>query len=374
MNRKIRPIIKWTGGKFREFALFQEYIPSFERYIEPFFGGGGVFFALQPQAPVIINDKSQDLIRFYQQIKSRAFKTRLLQYADAWDEVTTLSELLWETTGQKFCEFILNQAELSALTFSIEAELSKTLMSLPALSDKDFLKNPAEFYQHLKKGMESKASRLQRISAKAGNVFDLQELKKHFETALKSGTYLFFRNLLNKHTKKHFLNDADAAANWYFVREFCYASMFRYNKKGVFNIPYGGILYNRKKFRKKANSIFAKPLQNLFKNVEMHNQDFELLLTNLNLTSTDFIFLDPPYDSEFSEYDQNSFTLHDQKRLADFLVNCMAKWMVVIKETPFILDLYNHPSVKIITFDKKYVYNVRGRNNRNTTHLIITNY
>jgi DNA adenine methylase len=52
----------------------------------------------------------------------------------------------------------------------------------------------------------------------------------------------------------------------------------------------------------------------------------------------------------------------------------MAKWMVVIKETPFILDLYNHPSVKIITFDKKYIYNVRGRNNRNTTHLIITNY
>lgn len=374
MKRKIRPIIKWTGGKYREFALFQEHIPEFERYIEPFFGGGGVFFALQPKTPAIINDKSRDLIRFYQQIKNIAFKNRLNQYADAWDEVTSLSELLWESTGQKFCEFILNRAELSELSGSIEKELTTTLTSLPALSNKEFLKNPTEFYLHLKKGMESKASRLQRIGVKAGDVFDLKELKKHFETALKSGTYLFFRSLLNKNTKKHFLSEADAAANWYFVREFCYASMFRYNKKGVFNIPYGGILYNRKKFRKKANSIFTKPLQNLFKDTEIHNQDFETLLTSLNLTPTDFIFLDPPYDSEFSEYDQNSFTLDDQKRLADFLISCIAKWMVVIKETPFILELYNHPSVNINTFDKKYVYNVRGRNNRKATHLIITNY
>lgn len=374
MKRIIRPIIKWTGGKYREFAFFQDHIPEFKRYIEPFFGGGGVFFALQPQTQVIINDKSQDLIRFYRQIRSRTFKTRLGQYADAWDEVTTLSELLWESTGQKFCEFILNEAEISALTASIEKELTVTLTSLPTLSNKDFLKIPAEFYLHLKKGMESKASRLQRISAKSGNIFDLTELKKHFETALKGGTYLFFRSLLNKNTKKHFLSEPDAAANWYFVREFCYASMFRYNKKGIFNIPYGGILYNRKKFRKKVNTIFTKPLQNLFQDVEIYNQDFETLLDSISLTPSDFIFLDPPYDSEFSEYDQNSFTLDDQQRLADFLINCVAKWMVVIKETPFILELYSHPSIKITTFDKKYVYNVRGRNNRKATHLIITNY
>jgi len=374
MNRKIRPIIKWTGGKYREFALFQEYIPSFERYIEPFFGGGGVFFALQPQTPVIINDKSQDLIRFYQQIKNRAFKSRLNQYADAWDEVTTLAEILWESTGQKFCEYIQVAMELSALTISIETELSQALSNLETLSNVDFLKNPKDFYLCLRKGIENKASRLQRISVKSSNTFNLEELKLHFETALKSGTYLFFRSLLNKNTKRKFLNEADAAANWYFVREFCYASMFRYNKKGVFNIPYGGILYNRKKFRKKANSMFTKPVQSLFQNIEIHSKDFEMLLGSLHLTPTDFIFLDPPYDSEFSEYDQNSFTQNDQKRLADFLISCPAKWMVVIKETPFICELYSHPHIKITTFDKRYVYNVRGRNNRKATHLIITNY
>ena len=68
MNKKLRPIIKWTGGKYDEFAFFADYIPKFDRYVEPFFGGGGVFFALQPTGKSFINDKSIDLINFYKQI------------------------------------------------------------------------------------------------------------------------------------------------------------------------------------------------------------------------------------------------------------------------------------------------------------------
>jgi len=47
---------------------------------------------------------------------------------------------------------------------------------------------------------------------------------------------------------------------------------------------------------------------------------------------------------------------------------------VVIKETPFIRKLYTQAGIKIATFEKKYAYNVRGRNNRGVTHLIITNF
>jgi DNA adenine methylase len=97
-------------------------------------------------------------------------------------------------------------------------------------------------------------------------------------------------------------------------------------------------------------------------------------LNKINLQSSDFIFLDPPYDSEFSEYDQSAFTQLDQQRLASFLIKAKAKWMVVIKETDFIRKIYTHPKVKILAFDKSYTYNVRGRNDRAVTHLIITNY
>jgi DNA adenine methylase len=39
MNKKTRPIIKWTGGKYNEFDFFQDHIPTFDRYIEAFFLG-----------------------------------------------------------------------------------------------------------------------------------------------------------------------------------------------------------------------------------------------------------------------------------------------------------------------------------------------
>src|SRR5690606_29568185 len=84
--------------------------------------------------------------------------------------------------------------------------------------------------------------------------------------------------------------------------------------------------------------------------------------------------LDPPYDSEFSEYDQNSFTQADQQRLRNCLAQQEASWMMVIKETPFIRNLYEEIGANFIDFDKTYLYNVRGRNNRETKHLIITNY
>jgi DNA adenine methylase len=150
--------------------------------------------------------------------------------------------------------------------------------------------------------------------------------------------------------------------------------MFRFNSKGEFNIPYGGIAYNRKNFRLKVENIFSKDVQRVFKQSKFYNLDFAEFLATVQPTENDFIFLDPPYDSEFSEYDQNSFTKDDQIRLRDVLLQTKAKWMLVIKETDFIRSLYSVPQCKFIEFDKTYTYNVRGRNNRDTKHLIIVNY
>lgn len=374
MNQKIKPIIKWTGGKYREFALFEKHIPTFERYIEPFFGGGGVFFALQPKTPVVINDKSTDLIRFYKQISEGDFKNNLYQYATAWEEITQLANQFWEKSGIVFSEFVERKIGVEILAEVITNQLPKFINQFPVLSNKQFTLEPTKFMSCVKDSMLDKSVRIQRISGKENRIFNTSELRDHFETGIKSGVYLYFRLLMNKNVNKAIFSEAKAAANWYFVREFCYAAMFRFNAKGEFNIPYGGIAYNKKNFRQKADLIFAPATQLLFETAEIHNQDFETLLNGVQLKSSDFIFLDPPYDSEFSEYDQNAFTKDDQKRLANLLINSVAKWMVVIKETPFIREIYTHPQVKIVTFGKNYTYNVRGRNDRKVTHLIITNY
>lgn len=374
-NIKLKPIIKWTGGKYNEFAFFSDYIPVFDRYIEPFFGGGGVFFALQPNVTSLINDKSEDLINFYKQIHNPEFKNELFKYADFWEEMGVVHNEMWDSCSTYFINFIKGKIEYHKFNERFQFSLFELTKSNLILNHLEFIINPVLFKETVISSIADKAKRIKKIYEKDYQSFNQKNFKDHFETGLKSGAYLFFRRILNlSYHQSTLLEPPKSAANWYFVRELCYGSMFRFNAKGEFNIPYGGIAYNRKNFRKKAKNIINLSTSDLFKSVVIYNLDFENFLKNIELKATDFIFLDPPYDSEFSEYDQNAFTKNDQQRLASFLINCNSRWMMVIKETDFIRTLYTQPNVNIITFDKKYTYNVRGRNDRAVRHLIIRNY
>jgi DNA adenine methylase len=375
MNKKLRPLLKWTGGKYDEYPLFEAYIPTFDRYIEPFFGGGGVFFARQPAGVSLLNDKSSDLINFYQQMHKAAFEEELFLYADAWDELTNLTDSMWESCATAFTGLVESRGSLAKLIKRIEQSFDSHITADSLLVNKDFVIDCELFNTMLANSLADKAKRIQAIVTKENRRFTAIELFAHFETGIKSGAYLFFRKLLNLQYQQQIqLSAAKAAANWYFVREFCYAAMFRFNAKGEFNIPYGGITYNRKKFRQKITKIFTDEIRVLFNKAKFSNEDFESFLRASQLQKHDFIFVDPPYDSEFSEYDQSAFTQKDQQRLANFLLETPAKWMVVIKETAFIRQLYSHANIHIKTFEKNYAYNVRGRNSRGVTHLIITNF
>ena len=112
-----------------------------------------------------------------------------------------------------------------------------------------------------------------------------------------------------------------------------------------------------------------------FERTSIYNLDFEQFLRETKPTENDFVFLDPPYDSEFSTYAQNAFTREDQKRLANYMIKeCKAKWMMIIKNTEFIYDLYNKQGINIRTFNKEYVVSFMNRNDKKVTHLLITNY
>ena len=66
----MKPLIKYRGGKSKEILNIQKHIPLFSgRYIEPFFGGGALYFYLEPQN-AIINDINEKLISFYKGIQS----------------------------------------------------------------------------------------------------------------------------------------------------------------------------------------------------------------------------------------------------------------------------------------------------------------
>lgn len=164
-------------------------------------------------------------------------------------------------------------------------------------------------------------------------------------------------------------------ALFFFIRNYAYSGMFRYSNKGEFNVPYGGIAYNSKYMLKKIDYYKSELLQEHFRKTKIYNVDFEEFLQKCNPTQDDFVFLDPPYDSEFSTYAQNPFMKEDQQRLADYMLNkCKAKWMMIIKNTDFIYNLYNKKGINIRTFDKEYLVSFMNRNNKKVTHLLITNY
>lgn len=201
-----------------------------------------------------------------------------------------------------------------------------------------------------------------------------EDLNDNIETAIKSAVYMNYRFLYNDveiakdNPKLH-------CALFYFIRNYAYSAMFRYSSSGEFNVPYGGIAYNSKMMNKKLSYYRSPAVLAHFAKAKIYNLDFEQFLNEVKPQEDDFIFLDPPYDSEFSAYAQKDFTRDDQRRLANYLLKkCKAKWMMIIKNTDFIYGLYDKPGINIRTFDKEYVVSFMNRNDKKVTHLLIANY
>lgn len=73
----MRPVLKYRGGKQREIPYFIDQVPrDYHRYLEPFLGGGAVFFHLQPQE-AILGDVNQKLISFYRQLRNEFADMRI---------------------------------------------------------------------------------------------------------------------------------------------------------------------------------------------------------------------------------------------------------------------------------------------------------
>ena len=201
-----------------------------------------------------------------------------------------------------------------------------------------------------------------------------EDVYDNIETAFMSSIYMYFRCLYND--KELMLSDRGlGTAIFVFIRNYAYGGMFRYSQKGEFNVPYGGIGYNHKHLEKRVGYYKSLPLIEHLNNTVVCNLDFEVFFRANPPQEDDFVFLDPPYDSEFSTYAQNTFSRDDHRRLADYLIReCQAKWMMVIKYTPFIFSLYDGGGLTIKTFDKRYLVSFMNRNDQMAEHLIIMNY
>ena len=367
------PLIKWPGGKASEIKIIEPYIPVFSRYVEPFFGGGAMFFHLMPERAAI-NDASAALMEFYGMIKEQdaGLRKLLICYGESLENLLEVCADNYEGILGIYCALENLEIQEDGAR-SLLRELVKSISKQMSAEFTDRLVLDSEnFSEKLVNMALDKMIRTIKNSRK--KPFSDADLRNNLLTGFASGYYMYFRDVFNDINlgKVKAPSAQYRAANFYFIREYCYGSMFRYNSKGEFNIPYGGKSYNRKNLRAKIDNMFNSEVEELFRNTELYCGDFEEFFENVKLTENDFMFLDPPYDTDFSDYEGKDFTKRDQERLARCLRETPAKFILVIKNTDFIYDLYKE-DFRILSFDNQYTYNVRSRNERSVEHLIITN-
>ncbi len=369
----MQTLIKWPGGKTSEYEIIKKYIPNHNRYIEPFFGGGAVFFSMPPQQS-IINDISENLMSFYDYLKTQnaKFKDCLYCINSDWEklkEIALEKSRILKNEFEKTRTTILSKTAIFNLISKCCSEVAYSISN-----DSKIIINADKLENELLRMVTDKVLRTRKNELKNNVDLSSEDLVNNILTGFTSGYYMYLRSVLNlsEKTASLYISNEYKIAVFYFIREFCYGSMFRYSKNGDFNIPYGGIAYNNKDFRKKLNVLFSNKTREYLSKSDIYCRDFESVLDMAH--PDDFVFLDPPYDTDFSDYENRVFCETDQRRLAMRLRNLKAKFLLIIKNTPLINSLYQNSEFRIHAFDNKYKYCVKGRNDRNAVHLIITNY
>ena len=161
----------------------------------------------------------------------------------------------------------------------------------------------------------------------------------------------------------------ERAARLIYLNKTCFNGLFRVNKKGNFNVPFGkreGSFFN------KINLLNAS---RYLQNAQIDYADYKLTL-NKYARKGDFVFLDPPYHpigkfSDFKRYTKEFFYEKDQIDLAGIfrdLVDRGCFVMLTNSDHPLIYKLYE--DFKIISIPTKRLIS-RDPNTRTGTDLLV---
>lgn len=224
LNNMAKPILKWAGGKTQMLGDLLPKVPkSYGRYIEPFFGGGAMFFALQPEN-AIIADSNPELINMYRQVAANV------------DEVICYLKK-YENTSDMFY----------------------------AVREQDWMCLPK----------------------------------------------------------------AEAAARTIFLNKTCFNGLYRVNKQGKFNVPYGKYVNP-----KICDEEGLKTASEALKKAEILCGDYLLVLDHY-AQAGDFVFLDPPYlpiseYADFKRYTKEQFYEEDHVELAKMIMRLQERGCYVV--------------------------------------------
>ena len=266
VSTQAKPVLKWAGGKTQLLdALLPKVPASYGRYIEPFFGGGALYFALRPEK-AIISDSNPELINMYQQI------------ADCVDDVIRLLKL-YENTPEMF--------------YAVRAQ--------------DWTKLPGE----------------------------------------------------------------EAAARTIFLNKTCFNGLYRVNRRGQFNVPYG-----KYKNPKICDEEGLRAASEALKKAEILCGDYASVLDS-HARPNDFIFLDPPYlpvseYADFKRYTKEQFYEEDHVKLANLVMRLQERGchlLLTNSNHPLVHQLYAPFSMDVVQ-TKRHIF--CNGNSRKGAEVVVT--
>jgi DNA adenine methylase len=161
------------------------------------------------------------------------------------------------------------------------------------------------------------------------------------------------------------------AAHLIYLNKTCFRGLFRVNRHGRFNVPYGA--YHRRYYDRANLRAVAAALQG----VDIRRGDFELCLADVS--RKDFVYLDPPYYklggyADFNRYTKFQFRENDHVRLAAFcreLDERGVRWAVSNSDTAFVRDLF--AGFRIVSLSNRREINLSSAD-RDIAELLVMNY
>jgi DNA adenine methylase len=121
----------------------------------------------------------------------------------------------------------------------------------------------------------------------------------------------------------------EAASLFYYLNRTGYNGLCRFNRQGVFNVPFGR--YVRIGYIRDFTAYRGPLSAWRFTNTD---------LQSVALERGDFVYADPPYDVEFTSYAAGGFTWEDQVRTAEWLATHRGPVVLVNQATTRIERLY----------------------------------
>lgn len=141
--------------------------------------------------------------------------------------------------------------------------------------------------------------------------------------------YYEYRTRFNELLENGNSMSQEAASLFYYLNRTGYNGLCRFNSAGFFNVPFGR--YGRISYE----NDFSK-YKKIFKKWRFMDCDVE----GVPIEPTDFVYADPPYDVEFTNYAKDGFSWEDQKRTAALLAEHPGPVILVNQATKRIEDLY----------------------------------